>query len=175
MSRPTFYITTPIYYVNDAPHIGTAYCTITADVIARFKRLKGASVRFTTGTDEHGEQAAQAAQAAGLEPRPYCDRMVVRFIEAWKALDVAYDDFIRTTEERHESAVRRFVTTLLSKGDIYKGTYEGWYCVGEESFYPESKLVWARPCPRCSRGLVEGEGGYRCVYCQAPVPQPLPG
>jgi methionyl-tRNA synthetase len=158
----TFYITTPIYYVNDVPHLGHAYCTIAADVLGRYKRLCGLDVRFTTGTDEHGEKIAQAAREAGREPAEYCDRIVNRFVEAWKVLDIRYDDFIRTTEARHRAGVERFVRLLSASDDIYPGTYQGWYCVREETFWPESRLASGQPCPKCERRLSERDDGLFC-------------
>ncbi len=145
-----FYITTPIYYVNDSPHIGHAYTTIAADVIARFKRLAGYEVLFSTGTDEHGQKIEKAAREKGMTPKELADSVVGRFKNLWKILDIEYDDFIRTTEERHEKTVTYFFEKLKEKGAIYKGTYEGWYCVSCETYWPESQLVDGK-CPDCGR------------------------
>lgn len=141
-----FYITTPIYYVNAEPHIGHAYTTIVADVLARWHRLGGARVFFLTGTDEHGEKVQRAAEAAGQTPRQFCDRIAGKFRDAWKALDIRYDHFIRTTDPAHVAAVQRALTILHQNGHIYKGTYRGLYCVGCERYLTPSELVDGR-CP----------------------------
>jgi methionyl-tRNA synthetase len=145
-----FYVTTPIYYVNDEPHLGHAYTTIVADVLARFARLSGVETFFLTGTDEHGQKVQEAAQRRGITPQEQADEMVVRFKEAWKRLHIAYDDFIRTTEPRHVQVVQTILQKLWDKGDIYKGEYEGWYCVPDERFWTEKDLVDGR-CPDCGR------------------------
>lgn len=145
-----FYITTPIYYVNDAPHIGHTYTTIVADVFARYHRLAGAEVFFLTGTDEHGQKVAQAAEEQGITPQEQADRMVIRFKEAWAKFNISHDDFIRTTEERHKRVVRYILQQIYDKGDIYRGEYEGWYCVPDETFWTETQLVNGR-CPECGR------------------------
>ncbi|MBE0446867.1 MAG: methionine--tRNA ligase [Actinobacteria bacterium] len=150
MSKKDFYVTTPIYYVNDVPHIGHGYSTIIADVIARYKRLTGYDVLFLTGTDEHGQKVEKAARDRGLSPQEHCDLMVGPWKELWRRLNVSYDDFIRTTEERHERVVQSIFQKLYDQGDIYKGFYEGWYCIYEETFYPESQLVEGC-CPECGR------------------------
>jgi methionyl-tRNA synthetase len=145
-----FYITTPLYYVNDVPHIGHAYTTIAADVLARWKRLRGEKVFFLTGTDEHGAKIAQAAAAAGLEPLAYADRIVGKFRELWDRLGITNDDFIRTTEPRHRKVVQDVFERLLRSGDIYKGSYEDWYCTPCETFWTEAELV-DKKCPTCGR------------------------
>jgi methionyl-tRNA synthetase len=153
-SRPPFYITTPIYYVNDVPHIGHAYTTIIADALARFKKLAGYDVFFLTGTDEHGQKVAKAAAEKGLMPLELADQVVVRFKDLWKALEISYDYFIRTTEPFHERGVQKIFKKLLDKGDIFKGTYEGWYCVGEENFLSEDVPFGeegCKICPDCGR------------------------
>jgi methionyl-tRNA synthetase len=137
----TFYVTTPIYYVNDAPHIGHAYTTLLADVLARYHRLLQRPTFFLTGTDEHGQKVYEAAREAGISAQEQCDRTVVRFQNLWKKLEVTHDDFIRTTEERHTRVVQRILTELWERGEIYRGEYEGWYCVSDERFYAESELV----------------------------------
>ncbi|MGH9189826.1 MAG: methionine--tRNA ligase [Acidimicrobiales bacterium] len=136
-----FYVTTPIYYVNDAPHIGHAYTTVAADALARWRRLVGEEVLFLTGTDEHGLKNKQAADAIGLEPQVLADRNSARFREAWATLDVAYDDFIRTTEARHVEGVSAFLQAVYDNGDIERGSYEGLYCVACEAYYSEDDLV----------------------------------
>jgi methionyl-tRNA synthetase len=141
LSDETFYVTTPIYYVNDVPHLGHAYTTIAADFICRFRRLQGRRVHFLTGTDEHGQKILRTAEAKGLSPKEWTDQIVPRWTEVWKALDISNDDFIRTTEERHEGPVRRFVQDLYDRGEIYLGTYKGLYCVGCEAFKLEDELV----------------------------------
>jgi methionyl-tRNA synthetase len=141
-----FYITTPLFYVNDSPHIGHAYNVIAADVIARWRRLKGDRVFFLTGTDEHGEKVEQAARKHGKEPKAYADEVSAKFRETWKRLGISNDDFIRTTEPRHEKTVKSFIETVAEKGDIYKGEYEGLYCVGCETFKTETELVDGK-CP----------------------------
>lgn len=139
-----FYITTPIYYVNGAPHIGHAYTSIAADVMARFKRLDGYDVFFLTGTDEHGQKVEQAARDAGLEPQAYTDKVSADFRDMADAMGVTYDDYIRTTEERHKASTTELWRRIEASGDIYLGHYEGWYAVRDEAFYDESELT-SRP------------------------------
>ncbi len=150
MSSKKFYVTTPIYYVNDVPHLGHAYTTVAADVIARYYRRKGYDVLFLTGTDEHGQKVEKAAKEKGLTPKELADRVVVRFTDLWKKLNISNDDFIRTTEERHEKVVKTLWEKLEKQGDIYLGEYEGWYCVHCETFWSESQLVDGK-CPDCNR------------------------
>jgi methionyl-tRNA synthetase len=145
-----FYVTTPIYYVNDMPHIGTAYTTVAADAIARYQRLKGRDVFFLTGTDEHGQKVAQAAAEKNESPQSWADRMVPHFTDTWKLLDISNDDFIRTTQNRHTKVAQLFIEKLKESGDVYLGTYEGWYCIHDESFLLSSQLVEGA-CPECSR------------------------
>ncbi|MFC1620623.1 methionine--tRNA ligase, partial [Candidatus Neomarinimicrobiota bacterium] len=137
---PKFYVTTPIYYVNDQPHLGHAYTTILADVLARFHRTLGDEVHFLTGTDEHGLKVQQAAQAHGRDPKDHCDEYVVRFQELWQCLHISHDDFIRTTEERHTRVVQRLLQDLYDWGEIYLDEYEGWYSVSEERFITKREL-----------------------------------
>ncbi len=144
--RNTFYVTTPIYYVNDVPHIGHAYTTIAADVLARYKRLQGKQVFFLTGTDEHGRKVEQAAQEAGESPACFADRVMHRFKSLWTKLNISNSDFIRTSEQRHTVAVQKFFRVLAEQGDIYLGEYEDWYCVPCESFWTDTQLVDGR-CP----------------------------
>jgi methionyl-tRNA synthetase len=143
----SFYVTTPIYYVNDVPHIGHAYTTIAADVLARHQRALGRQVRFLTGTDEHGQKIDKAAREQGLEPIQLADRVVERFRALWERLGMSQDDFIRTTESRHEQVVALLWRRLLEAGDIYLGAYEGWYCTGCEEYYTETVLDEGKRCP----------------------------
>ncbi|MEE9291624.1 MAG: methionine--tRNA ligase, partial [Acidobacteriota bacterium] len=145
MSRK-FYLTTPIYYVNDQPHIGHTYTTVVADVLARFHRMNGQEVHFLTGTDEHGQKIERAATAKGMKPIELADRVVERFRDLWQRFGISYDDFIRTTEKRHRAGVEHLFNKIVAKGDIYKGAYAGWYCTSCESFYPENLVVDGR-CP----------------------------
>jgi methionyl-tRNA synthetase len=145
-----FYVTTPIYYVNDKPHIGHAYTTVLADVLARYHRMMGEKVFFLTGTDEHGQKVADAASERGVEPRRHCDEMVQRFRTLWERLAISNDDFIRTTQSRHIDVVQNVLARLHRAGDIYLGTYDGWYCPYEERFWTEKDLVDGA-CPECGR------------------------
>ena len=147
MPDRTYYITTPIYYVNDVPHIGHAYTTIAADVAARFKRLAGYDTFFLTGTDEHGINVERVAQRNGVTPQAWTDRVAAEFRTLWEVLNISHDDFIRTTEPRHERVAAGLFQTLYDKGDIYLGKYEGWYCASCESFYLESELGPDKTCP----------------------------
>ena len=155
----TFFVTTPIYYINDVPHIGHAYTTIAADVIARFRRLLGDKVFFLTGTDEHGQKIERVASASGERPIELADRVVLRFKGLWEKLNIMNDDFIRTTEERHIKAVLELFQRVFDRGDIYLGEYEDWYCVFDETFWTETQLVvrsdslqgGERACPDCGR------------------------
>ncbi len=146
MSKP-FYITTPIYYVNDRPHVGHSYTTIAADLITRYHRLNGREAFFLTGTDEHGTKVAEAAEKAGLDPQSFCDGVVQQYKDAWKALDIEYSDFIRTTDKRHEVAVQKLLSILHEaktpdgEAVIYPDVYEGLYCTGCEKFLTEKELV----------------------------------
>ena len=142
----TFYVTTPIYYVNAEPHIGHAYTTINADFLARWHRLDGYDTFFLTGTDEHGEKIAQAAARAGKAPQQFVDEVSAKFKNAWEILHISYDDFIRTTEPRHKKVVQRYLQEIYDRGDIYYGEYEGLYCVGCERFLTEKELVDGK-CP----------------------------
>ena len=142
-----FYVTTPIYYANAAPHMGHAYTTVIADFLARFHRLDGFDAYFLVGTDEHGEKIFQAANQAGMDPQQFCDRISQRFRDAWQVLDISHDDFIRTTEERHKAVVRRILEAVHAAGDIYYDEYEGLYCVGCERFLTDKELVEGQ-CPQ---------------------------
>ena len=137
----TFYITTAIDYVNSRPHLGTAYEKITADIIARYKRLAGVPTWFLMGNDEHSLNVYRRAKEQGLDPKAYCDRMEQEFREVWQQLNISFDDFVRTTEERHRSGVTELVTRIRAAGDIYESHYEGWYCVSCEAFKQDKDLV----------------------------------
>lgn len=137
----SFYITTPIYYVNDKPHIGTVYTTLVCDVIARFKRLEGHKVRFLTGTDEHGAKVEKKAKEKGIEPQKFVDQLALHFVNVFNRVNISNNDFIRTTEERHKKAVNHFWKVLQDNGHIYLGKYSGWYAIRDESFYAETELV----------------------------------
>jgi len=149
-----FYITTPIYYVNSEPHIGSAYTTIIADIIARYKRFMGYEVFFLTGTDEHGQKILQAAREAGKDPQEFCDELAEKFKKLWKDLKITNDYFIRTTDDSHMKTVQYFVRKMVENGDIYKGRYEGWYCVPCETFWKENEVETrdgGKICPQCKR------------------------
>ncbi len=139
MTEP-YYITTPIYYVNDLPHIGHIYTTVMADVLARYQRMCGRRVYFLTGTDEHGQKIEKAARGQGVAPLALADRVVARYHELWRSLEISHDDFIRTTEDRHRRGVHAMIGRLDAAGDLYKGAYEGWYCAGSEAFVPDSQV-----------------------------------
>lgn len=136
-----FYITTPIYYINDIPHIGHTCTTVAADIIARLHRQLGDEVFFLTGTDEHGQKVAECAEKEGLDPKTYCDKIAPTFINAWKELNISNDFFIRTTDPRHEKIVGELLQRIYNKGDVYKAKYEGWYCIGCEKFLTETDMV----------------------------------
>src|SRR5919197_1818578 len=142
-----YYVTTPIYYVNAEPHLGHAYTTIAADVLARHMRQRGTDVFFLTGTDEHGEPVAQVAEREGISPRELADRNVVHFKDMVERLDCTNDFFIRTTDPEHEAEVQRFMQTIYDRGDIYEGTYEGWYCPYCADFKSEQELLEGNRCP----------------------------
>lgn len=152
--KKTFYVTTPIYYPSAKLHIGHTYCTTIADSLARFHRLRGDDVFFLTGSDEHGQKIQRAAEAKGVKPIEYVDEIVALFQQLWKKLHISNDDFIRTTEERHEKVVQKLMQISYENGDIYKGEYAGWYCTPCESFWPENKLPEGQHiCPDCGRPL----------------------
>lgn len=149
----SFYLTTPIYYVNDVPHIGHAYTTIAADVMCRYKRMKGFDTFFLTGTDEHGQKIQQAAEKKGMTPQQLVDMVHQNFRSLWEVLNISNDDFIRTTEERHIRVVQDMFKKLMEQGDVYKGSYEGLYCVPCETYVPESSMGEGQTCPDCGRPL----------------------
>lgn len=174
MGQAIWYITTPIYYPSDNLHVGHAYTTVAADALARFHRLEGEKVLFVTGTDEHGQKIQKSAQEAGISPLDFVSK-IVGYIQdpLWKRLGISYDDFIRTTEERHRQVVQEIFRRLLAKGDIYKGVYEGWYCLPCESYWIESKLVQGN-CPDCGRAVervTQESYFFRLSRYQAPLRQ----
>lgn len=140
-AKPTFYLTTPIYYPSDKLHIGHAYTTVAGDAMARYKRLRGYEVRYLTGTDEHGQKIERKALEKGQTPQQFIDGVVEGIKKLWDQLDISYDDFIRTTEERHKVVVQEIFDRLLKQGDIYKGEYEGWYSIPDETYYTETQIV----------------------------------
>lgn len=155
MSGKPFYITTPIYYVNDVPHIGHAYTTIAADVLSRWHKSGGDDSYFLTGTDEHGQKIQTVAEKKGITPIELCDEVVQNFERLWKTLNIQNDDFIRTTQPRHEKVVQEVFRRLMASGDIYKGEYEGWYCVPCETYVPEAQMAEGQTCPDCHRPLTK--------------------
>ena len=157
MTKEHFYITTPIYYVNAAPHLGTAYTTIAADCVARFQRMNGKQVRFITGSDEHGQKIADVAKEHGKSPIEWCDSQIPAFKEAWDMLDITFTEFVRTSSKSQEKSVQKLWNDLYEKGYLYKGSYEGWYCVHEETYYAESDLE------------KDEEGNFICPECKRPV------
>lgn len=150
-NKKKFYISTPIYYPSASPHLGHAYCTTLCDVIARGKRMRGYDVFFLTGTDEHGEKIEDNAKAKGVTPQEFVDETVSRFTSLWQAMKISNDDFIRTTDPRHVETVQKIFTTFLDHDDIYLGSYEGWYCVHEESYWTETQVGPDHLCPECGR------------------------
>ena len=158
-NKPTFYITTPIYYPSDKLHIGHTYCTVATDAIARYKRLIGCDVMFLTGTDEHGQKIEQKAEEAGVSPQEFVDRIVTGkggILDLWKLMNISNDRFIRTTDDYHVQAIQRIFKKMYEKGDIYKGAYKGKYCTPCESFWTESQLVDGK-CPDCGRPVHDAE------------------
>ena len=145
-----FYVTTPIYYPSGKFHIGTAYTTVLADSLKRYHKLKGEDTYMLTGTDEHGQKIQEKAESLGKEPKAYVDEMAAAAKELWKKMEIDYDDFIQTTEERHEKIAQKIFDMFMEKGDIYKGEYEGWYCVPCETYFTKTQLVDGK-CPDCGR------------------------
>jgi methionyl-tRNA synthetase len=143
----SFYVTTPIYYVNATPHVGHAYTTIAADILARHRRQRGEETFFLTGTDEHGSNIARVAEEAGVEPKEFVDRNAATFIEMTRRINVSNDFFIRTTDERHGQLVQEFLQRIYDAGEIYEGVYAGLYCSRCESFYTEAELIDGK-CPQ---------------------------
>lgn len=177
MSKGTYSFTTPIYYVNAAPHLGTAYTTIAADAVARYQRMNGYDVAFVTGMDEHGQKVADTAASKGMTPQEWCDSMEPAFRDAWKMLDITYTDFVRTTEPRHAKTVKTFWNDLYEKGYLYKGSYEGWYCVHEETYYAESDLekndAGEFVCPDCKRPVQKAGGEENWFFKLSDFAEPL--
>ncbi len=155
--KGTYYISTPIYYPSSNLHIGHTYCTVMADAMARFKWLQGYDVMFLTGTDEHGQKIQLLADEKGVTPQQYVDEVVAGIKDLWKTMEISYDDFIRTTEDRHVKRVQELFMRMYEKGDIYKGYYEGWYCTPCESFWTESQLVDGKYCPDCGREVTKAK------------------
>ena len=156
MAPKTYYITTPIYYPSDNPHIGHCYTTVISDTIARYKRMQGFDVMYLTGTDEHGQKIEDSAKAIGKTPKEFVDTIAANFQRLWKRMDISYDRFIRTTDDYHKLSVQRIFKALYDKGEIYKGVYKGAYCKPCESFWTESQLVNGK-CPDCARDCAEAE------------------
>ena len=152
MAKEKFYITTPIYYPSDKLHIGHSYCTVATDTMARYKRLRGYDVMFLTGTDEHGQKIERIANGQGMTPKEYTDKVVAGIKDLWKLMEISYDRFIRTTDDYHIAAVQKIFKALYEKGDIYKSSYEGWYCTPCESFFTETQLKDGK-CPDCGRDV----------------------
>lgn len=152
MGKRTYYITTPIYYPSANLHIGHTYCTVMADAMARFKRMTGHDVMFLTGTDEHGQKIQKVAAQKGVTPQEHVDEIVAGIKKLWGVMEISYDDFIRTTEQRHKIRVQQIFNRLYEKGDIYKGEYEGWYCTDCEAFWTETQAEGGK-CPDCSRPI----------------------
>jgi methionyl-tRNA synthetase len=154
-SEKAYYVTTPIYYVNSSPHIGSTLTTLAADMLARYQKMQGRRVWFLTGTDENAIKVHRAAQERGMPTQRFVDELAAEFQQAWKSMHIEYDDFIRTTEPRHVRVVQEFFRRMLENGDIYKGVYEGWYCVSDETFFAPSDVAEDRLCPNaeCRRPL----------------------
>lgn len=162
MTKKRFFVTTPIYYVNAAPHLGTAYTTVAADAIARYKRATGYDVSFVTGLDEHGQKIAETAERNGYTPKAWCDKLEPAFRECWDMLNIDYTDFVRTSSEAQMLSVQKFWQQLYDAGYLYKDSYDGWYCVHEETYYAESDLEKNEDgefvCPDCKRPVKRASG-----------------
>ena len=156
MEKPKFYLTTAIAYTSRKPHIGNTYDIVLADMIARYKRMAGFDVYFMTGSDEHGQKIEEYAKAEGISPKAYVDRVSSEIRAVWDSMNVTYDKFIRTTDPEHEKTVQKIFKKLYDQGDIYKGTYEGKYCVPCESFFTASQLKDGK-CPDCGRDVVDAK------------------
>ena len=154
MEKEKFYLTTPIYYPSGKFHIGTAYTTVLADAIKRYKQARGYEVRLLTGMDEHGQKIQQVAEKQGMTPQEYVDKMAIQAKQLWSKMEIQYDDFIRTTEQRHEKIVAEIFDRLMDQGDIYLSEYEGWYCTPCESYFTQTQLVDGK-CPDCGREVVK--------------------
>ena len=162
MTKKHFTVTTPCYYVNAVPHLGTAYTTIAADIISRYEAMNGYEVSMVTGLDEHGQKVAETAAKNGKTPQEWCDSLAPAFLETWEMLDIEYTDFIRTSSNRQEKTVQDFWQKLYDKGFLYKSSYEGWYCVHEETYYAENDLNKNEDgefvCPECERPVQKSSG-----------------
>jgi methionyl-tRNA synthetase len=169
-AHDSYYLTTPIYYVNGVPHLGTAYTTIAADALARFERMDGRDTWFLTGLDEHGQKVAQAAEAEGITPQAWVDSVAPQFLDAWAALNITNNDFIRTTEQRHIQGVQRFFEQMRENGYIYQDTYEGFYCVPEETFFTDEQLAeFAETAAAEGRPSTAEDGARLCPDCRRPL------
>ncbi len=169
---PPYYLTTPIYYVNDLPHIGHIFTTIVADTLARYRRMSGDDVRFLTGTDEHGQNIERAAAREGVTPRQLADKVVARYHELWKTFGISHDDFIRTSEPRHEQGVLELIRRIETAGDLYLAKHEGWYCSPCELFYTEKELAAGQKCP-VHGAAVEWKSEENVFFRLAKYQQPL--
>ncbi|MGN0185892.1 MAG: class I tRNA ligase family protein, partial [Aristaeellaceae bacterium] len=149
--KPKFYITTPIYYPSGNMHIGHTYTTVAADTMTRFKKMTGYDAYFLTGTDEHGQKIERKAADAGVTPKQFVDKIVAETKDLWKLMNIEYDDFIRTTDERHEKVVQKIFKQFYDQGDIYKSEYEGQYCAECEAFWTPTQLKEGNLCPDCGR------------------------
>lgn len=164
----TYYITTPIYYPSDNLHIGHAYTTVAADCLARFKRMQGYDVFYLTGTDEHGQKIEKVARENNQEPLSYVDGIVANIKDLWETMLITHNDFIRTTEPRHEKVVQKLFQKVFDKGDIYLSQYEGWYCTPCETFFTERQLVDGN-CPDCGRPVeLLKEESYFSIWVNMP-------
>lgn len=172
-SKNTFAITTPLYYVNGLPHIGSAYTTIAADVLSRFERLRGKSVLLITGTDEHGQKIQRTAEEAGVSPKEHCDRIVAGFEQLWDKLNISYDRFSRTTNPRHEAIVKEFFQRVWDNGDIYSDRQTGWYCVSCEEFKEERELLEDKRCPMHPNRSVEWRDEQNYFFRLSKYQEPL--
>ena len=160
--KKTYYITTPIYYPSGNMHIGHTYTTVAADTMARFKKMQGYDTYFLTGTDEHGQKIERKAEEKGVTPKAYVDEIVANAKDLWKLMEVEYNDFIRTTDERHEKVVQKIFRQFYEQGDIYKGSYEGLYCTPCEAFWTPTQVVekdGVKCCPDCGRPVRAHAGG----------------
>ena len=169
-SASHYYITTPIYYVNDIPHIGSAYTTIVADTLARFMRLDGKHVKFVTGTDEHGQKVFKSARDRGVDTQAFVNQTAQCFKDLFQHLELTHDDFIRTTESRHHSAAQALWQRLHDAGFIYKDKYAGWYCVRDEAFYGEDELIHGKAPTGADVEWVEEESYF---FALSKFQQPL--
>ncbi|MBR5619310.1 MAG: class I tRNA ligase family protein, partial [Clostridia bacterium] len=156
MSKKPYYITTAIAYTSGKPHIGNSYEIVLTDALARFRRMQGYDVFFLTGTDEHGQKIEDKAKEAGVSPKEFVDEISAEVKRIWDIMNTSYDRFVRTTEPEHMEKVQRIFKKLYDQGDIYKGKYEGWYCLPDEAFFTESQLVDGK-CPDCGREVVWAE------------------